>query len=642
MSKHECTDSCFQYRNSTKLKIDCFSCGHLCSLRCYNLTSQPIIDALKSPSNAVFLCNLCREKVPSIRHNRKSGVSRLSNSSSSTQPAPSVVEEKNYMTKADYANLLTLHDNLNGQMNSINEISNKIHDFVIASNNINPDNNHQQSGAHNRTDDDYYKSSKTTIENIFNLMLKFQPKIESLHTTNDEKKSIQQIMNAIETKYTNTTIKPMNATLSHCPMDNWSMTNNDSINESLLGAVGRPSLLIRQSVDDDIMQVLKNSERITWDTLDLLNKAVDGQNGKLDSILSHMGIGPNAISSPLFDTIQMSNSNSPTTGFDHTNIHMREHIDDVEIIAQSSPTSLAGNPPTMNKQKEAIAQINTTNVPESLKYNMQKRQQPNSSGGWPGIECSVTGAQSTIPPTDDINQNDMCTTNSLTESKRNDFREINDKIDKLYDDLISKLPIRLPLAGHTLNRGFNIAPVIDVSDETESLQHENQLDTSTADRSTPLDITEHFSNSILVQEMFNGVTNSDNVSTSQHVAENTMPPTNQNERRNEFHLSNVSKDTTKEMIIDYMKLRGIHDESHIKLTCLVPRNRDISTLSYLSYKIDTNDDIASIIQEHNFWPPKTKFKKFVQIRPSTAEFSIREPPNFQSERCPSNVNRRTE
>lgn len=94
--------------------------------------------------------------------------------------------------------------------------------------------------------------------------------------------------------------------------------------------------------------------------------------------------------------------------------------------------------------------------------------------------------------------------------------------------------------------------------------------------------------------------------------------------------------------MDYMKFKGIHDETHIKLTCLVPRNRDISTLSYLSYKIDTNDDIASIIKEKNFWPPMTKFKNFVQKRPSTAEFFTQEPPNFHTHRRQMNVNRQTD
>lgn len=101
---------------------------------------------------------------------------------------------------------------------------------------------------------------------------------------------------------------------------------------------------------------------------------------------------------------------------------------------------------------------------------------------------------------------------------------------------------------------------------------------------------------------------------------------------NEFHLSNVSKDTTRQMIIDYMKIKGVADMTHVKLTCLVPPSRDRSTLSYLSYKIDTNDAISNIIQAVDFWPPKTRFRRFVQKNSRTATFSTQNAENFHTPR----------
>lgn len=88
-------------------------------------------------------------------------------------------------------------------------------------------------------------------------------------------------------------------------------------------------------------------------------------------------------------------------------------------------------------------------------------------------------------------------------------------------------------------------------------------------------------------------------------------------------------DTTKSSIINHMKLKGVQDTSNVKVTCLTPRNRDPSTLSYMSYKIDVNDEIASIIQANDFWPSRSKLKKFVQKRAPTAEFSSHDPQNFQ-------------
>lgn len=77
------------------------------------------------------------------------------------------------------------------------------------------------------------------------------------------------------------------------------------------------------------------------------------------------------------------------------------------------------------------------------------------------------------------------------------------------------------------------------------------------------------------------------------------------------------------MILNYIKENGIDDISHVKLTRLVPRNRDPSTISYLSFKIDTD----AIIQKHDFWPKNSKFKQSVKKRPSTAKF-LTQAPNF--------------
>lgn len=563
---HQCSDACIETKRCTpKQKINCFACGLLCNLRCYNLTSQPLIDAIRSTPNAVFLCNSCRAKVLSNRSGRQSNGNRLSNSSctSSSHSAPSVAENKDYMTKADYANLLKLHDNLNGQMNSINEIANKMHDHLNATQSMNANNTQHTSNARDPVNDDDSKSTKTTIENIFKLMLKFESKIESIHTTSDEKKSIQQIMNAFEHKHTNgTTTKPTNAALNHSTLENWSMINNESLNESSLG---RPSVLIRQTIDDDIMDVLKSSDRITWDTLDLLNKAMEKQNEKLDSILLHIGIGNNSISSPLVDSIRISNQ-SYLSHAEHSGTHINHSI--------ASPAD------AVNLSTSLIENIN--------------------------------------------------------------IQGMNDKINRIYDELIASLPFRLPQAGRRINQESDHH--LNVSDvESRQFQPEISLNTSHDDQATPHNVTEQLSNSILAEELnnVNEHLNSSPASTTETASDTVEPPTRTNELRNEFHLSNVSKNTTREMILDYVRLRGVTDESHIKLTCLVPRNRDQATLTYLSYKIDTNDDIASIIKGENFWPPKTKFKQFVQKHPRTAEFSTQHPTNFHSQRHQTSMIRQT-
>lgn len=49
----------------------------------------------------------------------------------------------------------------------------------------------------------------------------------------------------------------------------------------------------------------------------------------------------------------------------------------------------------------------------------------------------------------------------------------------------------------------------------------------------------------------------------------------------------------------------------MKISTLVPRDKDPSTLNFVSFKIDANDSIAAIITKPNFWPKTCRIKPFV-------------------------------
>lgn len=48
----------------------------------------------------------------------------------------------------------------------------------------------------------------------------------------------------------------------------------------------------------------------------------------------------------------------------------------------------------------------------------------------------------------------------------------------------------------------------------------------------------------------------------------------------------------------------------IAITPLVPKHRDISTLSFITFKVDASNDVANIITKVNFWPPSCVIKSF--------------------------------
>lgn len=277
---------------------------------------------------------------------------------------------------------------------------------------------------------------------------------------------------------------------------------------------------------------------------------------------------------------------------------------------------LTGNPSTMDK---AIKEVFThKQIPESLNRR-QKRQMPSPSGVGPRIEQIIEATPSSLPAK---------TTDRRAENTGNDS---NGEILKV---LTLRLPLRLPQArlAHRLPDRDSISGEVDTPqssgthliDPTLSV---HQSHDRSAEQSSHLNETETLSKSMLVQELVN-----------ESSRESTNARQSQ-EHRNDFHLSNLSKTTTKAMVLDYMKLMGVHDTSQVKLSSLLPKNHDPSTLSFMSYKIDTNDEIAAIVQTRDFWPPNSKFRSFVHKRPSLAEFGTQDS-NFQLHRQQTRTSRR--
>ncbi len=79
-----------------------------------------------------------------------------------------------------------------------------------------------------------------------------------------------------------------------------------------------------------------------------------------------------------------------------------------------------------------------------------------------------------------------------------------------------------------------------------------------------------------------------------------------------FYVTKFTPNTTTEMIVDYMRENGVADFESTKVSCLIPRNKDRSSLNFISFKIDTNADIARVITSNGFWPKKCFIKEFVQ------------------------------
>lgn len=164
----------------------------------------------------------------------------------------------------------------------------------------------------------------------------------------------------------------------------WTMRN-----ESLsLDCSGRPSIVVKQSIDDNIMDVLKNSEEATWKSIDSLRDLIVDQKDLLISIQKDLSTNTNGQidtnpSEPAFpaksiDGLVQAIENQQTT--------LMEIKSKIETVATTNRTrsAFSGNPSvTKDSKKEAMTQNKTkpnSNVPETLKKS-QKRLSPASLDG---------------------------------------------------------------------------------------------------------------------------------------------------------------------------------------------------------------------------------------------------------------------
>lgn len=572
MNNHICSESCFKKRTAKNAQVGCFGCTKIFNMNCFSITDNTILKTISSNSNVIFVCGKCSDKIvkSKIDNNRLSSGNRLSADRYVRRSAPSLESTP----KAPEAPISTVsNQNLSPQMlNFIETITNKLtqieskidlsNEPPIISHSPYPDKTTTIT-----TNDSKLLVDNNTLNNIYSLLLKATDNIEKLHTISNEKESLQKITSMIDKKL-NSSAAPK----KHANLLDWSL-HDSYLNNALDEAAGRPSLMIKQSVDDDILKILKSSDETTWFTLDLIMKKLNEQSSKLDSLMlsSDKSVHNNELNddnlglkSPLVDAIRETSINSsvfiPTDS--QTENSALKALDSLDSLLNSrhsdanimnSSLSAAGNPSTMNKlTKEAMSHTNITNVPETLNIEKQKRINPSSSGGWPGNRSDVSSA-----------------------------KEINTHHSAQHDDsqIFESVP-RSEIVNLFLN---------DVCD--------SDINTLTTGSGMALGSA---SSSIEDNKETHGPSN--NRPNIQHVL------------INKFHLSNMNPKTSCQNVIDYMLKRGLPESllDEVNVTRLVAKDRDVSTLTFVSFKLDTSDVVASIISKMHFWPESCILKEFIQ------------------------------
>lgn len=160
---------------------------------------------------------------------------------------------------------------------------------------------------------------------------------------------------------------------------------NDSINDAHNATTGRPSICVRQTVDENVMDILRNSEQMTWDSIDYLSSLIKAQSLKIDSLVSASSqSSAHRITSPVVDAIRLSrttdndsfvlndsvhhentNTTGPSLGTQMMESQVIQVMTDVETENNGASTNSAGVTESSlrdNRDEHAGMAENTDNV----------------------------------------------------------------------------------------------------------------------------------------------------------------------------------------------------------------------------------------------------------------------------------------
>lgn len=484
--QHVCTDSCFKNRTAKKSMVPCFACLKNSNLNCFSITDNTVLKTISSSLNVIFVCAKCSDK---MIKNRQSASRRLSDSSVK-RSAPSIdrTAETNdagiSFSSVSSQNVLltnffeTITDKLNKIEKETSNIRNDIHNKYVQ-----PDNTTNTNKSNETISDE-----KHTIDNIYKILLKTSDNITKLHTTENEKESLQRLTNLFDKNLGGSSSTP--APKKQHNLFDWSL-HDSHINIASDENNGRQLLVVKQSIDDDVLKILKHSDETTWFTLDLIIKKLNENGEKIDSLL-HSNEAVNCVADERTNVV--ASSNSPL----------------IDAIRETSDDSL---------------------MPGTFNYSEDLRDVLNVD-----------------PEVDTVSQKENAALNALNS--------------------------------------------LDTIDSTQtSSPNQNQSESI----NTPSD------NSVI------NITDNDSRS-------------EKSTRLHEFHVTRFNNKTTLEMVKNLLLSKGI-EESDVKISFLVPRDRDPSTLNFVSFKIDASDKIATTIMKPNFWPEHCIIKPFVQRPKKTADLT---------------------
>lgn len=481
MNTHKCDEKC----KGRKSSVVCFICKGNFFMKCFGLDQSLHTKLSAADSFIKFVCGKCQNKkrtsVSTPASERSNDIHLLNNNIASLMDRLSRLEPG-----ASTQNLTT----------------------------VVPDDE-----PHNVPDENKSQSN-TTIENIYKLMLKASDKLNHLHTTEMERNNLAAISTLIDNKFkemSHTLQQPTSAyndIFENSKIENWPMCPETTSNA--LFTPNRPSLLIKQSVDNDILDILKNSDKTTWETLDVIRKDINKQ----------------------------------------TNV--------------------------ISELKEQLTELNADFKEQT-------------------IERVIRNTHLTSPLVDAIiNGNDFSNNHTTDKPSENPIRVNSPTLRSESDPSLNST---------TIQNDFNLTSIqTDFDTRATTTSSEAEGDRNTTSPSAELE-----------REVI-GVLSQLDSAKSQHCTQTKTKHNFNSNFNRELYVTKFETHISIDSIKNYLKSQGIVNLDSIKIHRLVKKDQDLSQLSYISFKIDTNDVIAEKLLTNDFWPSGCRIGNFVRKNPQNLNY----------------------
>lgn len=402
---------------------------------------------------------------------------------------------------------------------------------------------------------------------------------------------------------------------------------NESVNDSMNEMSNRPSLMIRQSIDDDVLSLIRNTEQRTWDTIDVLKNMIEKQNDKVDAILRHCENKPvvtdneiTKITSPLVESIQIDTIN-----------------DNVSRLVRNFD-SLLENLNTHNSHSQLqLLENEALNAMSDLSHEENSPRLRNSTSNLYVTDMNLhTNNQHVQLCSEDSTH---VTGNSIGVSKPSKEAIAHKKvITEKVDAETFKQGQKMRMHNSPADRPGNDMAILDIEkDLVEQINSEKSNlsgDSELAIRSAleqsisstflnPLAQTFGFSSTqnVNVRRHFQQINTSAiaNLSNGDGIAE-TIEYLDETEKDEltDLYVSKFSNNTTCDDVLNFLSHHQFSsDMSNIRVHRLTKKNQDVSRLSFVSFKIETNREIGERLLHANFWPKGSYIKEFVRKNSSS-------------------------